>query len=63
MMEEVNIFWFRRDLRLYDNSGLSAATHSKIKVIPVFIFDTSKVGRIIFNGVPRATAHKYFFHI
>ena len=40
-MEEVNIFWFRRDLRLYDNSGLSAATHSKIKVIPIFIFDTS----------------------
>ena len=41
MMEEVNIFWFRRDLRLYDNSGLSAATNSKIKVIPIFIFDTS----------------------
>ena len=40
-MEEVNIFWFRRDLRLYDNSGLSAATHSKNKVIPIFIFDNS----------------------
>ena len=40
-MEEVNIFWFRRDLRLYDNSGLSAATYSKNKVIPIFIFDTS----------------------
>ena len=40
-MEDVNIFWFRRDLRLYDNSGLSAATHSKNKVIPIFIFDTS----------------------
>ena len=40
-MEEVNIFWFRRDLRLYDNSGLSAATNSKTKVIPIFIFDTS----------------------
>ena len=40
-MEEVNIFWFRRDLRLYDTSGLSAATHSKSKVIPIFIFDTS----------------------
>ena len=33
-MEEVSIFWFRRDLRLYDNSGLSAATYSKTKVIP-----------------------------
>lgn len=40
-MEEVNIFWFRRDLRLYDNSGLSEATNGNLKVIPVFIFDTS----------------------
>ena len=40
-MEEVNIFWFRRDLRLYDNSGLSVATNSNIKVVPIFIFDTS----------------------
>ena len=40
-MEELNIFWFRRDLRLYDNSGLSEATNGKLKVIPLFIFDTS----------------------
>ena len=40
-MEEVNIFWFRRDLRLYDNSGLSEATNGKLKVIHLFIFDTS----------------------
>ena len=40
-MKEVNIFWFRRDLRLYDNSGLSEATNGKLKVIPIFIFDTS----------------------
>ena len=39
-MEELNIFWFRRDLRLYDNSGLSKATNGKLKVIPLFIFDT-----------------------
>ena len=37
----INIFWFRRDLRLYDNSGLSAATSDKLKVLPIFIFDTS----------------------
>ena len=40
-MEELNIFWFRRDLRLYDNSGLSEATSGKLKVIPLFIYDTS----------------------
>ena len=40
-MEELNIFWFLRDLRLYDNSGLSEATSGKLKVIPLFIYDTS----------------------
>ena len=45
-MEEVNIFWFRRDLRLYDNSGLSAATSDKLKVLPIFIFDTSITNKL-----------------
>ena len=40
-MEKYNIFWFRRDLRLYDNHGLSKATLENLKVIPIFIFDTS----------------------
>ena len=38
-MVKANIFWFRRDLRLYDNHGLSIATSKKLKVIPIFIFD------------------------
>ncbi|MBA42031.1 MAG: deoxyribodipyrimidine photolyase [Flavobacteriaceae bacterium] len=38
-MNKINIFWFRRDLRLYDNHGLSKATHDNLKVIPIFIFD------------------------
>ena len=45
-MEEINIFWFRRDLRLYDNSGLSAATSGKLKVLPIFIFDTSITNKL-----------------
>ncbi len=45
-MEEINIFWFRRDLRLYDNSGLSAATSDKPKVLPIFIFDTSITNKL-----------------
>jgi len=32
-------FWFRRDLRLEDNHGLSQALKSGLPVIPVFIFD------------------------
>ena len=38
-MKSFSIFWFRRDLRLEDNVGLSHATKSKYPVIPIFIFD------------------------
>lgn len=37
---KVNIFWFRRDLRLEDNTGLSEALKTNIPVLPIFIFDT-----------------------
>ncbi|MTI30461.1 cryptochrome/photolyase family protein [Xanthovirga aplysinae] len=36
----INIFWFRRDLRLDDNAGLFHALSSKLPVLPLFIFDT-----------------------
>lgn len=36
----VNIFWFRRDMRLNDNVGLYQALQSNKPVLPVFIFDT-----------------------
>ncbi|HNU13964.1 MAG TPA: deoxyribodipyrimidine photo-lyase [Chitinophagaceae bacterium] len=35
----VNIFWFRRDLRLYDNAGLYHALRGDRPVLPIFIFD------------------------
>ncbi len=35
----VNIFWFRRDLRLQDNAGLFHALKAGKPVVPVFIFD------------------------
>ncbi len=38
-MQAVNIFWFRRDLRLFDNAGLFYALKEKNPVIPIFIFD------------------------
>ena len=40
-MTKINIFWFRRDLRIDDNTALSAASISKIPVLPIFIFDTN----------------------
>ena len=36
---KVNVFWFRRDLRLKDNLGLNAALLSKNPVLGIFIFD------------------------
>jgi deoxyribodipyrimidine photo-lyase len=40
MKPSVNIFWFRRDLRLFDNAGLYHALTSAQPVLPIFIFDT-----------------------
>lgn len=40
MHQQVNIFWFRRDLRLEDNAGLFVALNAGLPVLPVFIFDT-----------------------
>ncbi|MCB0807568.1 MAG: deoxyribodipyrimidine photo-lyase, partial [Bacteroidales bacterium] len=40
MDQPVNIFWFRRDLRLNDNSGLFHALSGPFPVLPLFIFDT-----------------------
>lgn len=37
---EINVFWFRRDLRLEDNAGLYHALKGDKPVIPIFIFDT-----------------------
>ena len=39
MGKEVNIFWFRRDLRLDDNAGFKAALQDDLPVLPIFIFD------------------------
>jgi deoxyribodipyrimidine photo-lyase len=34
------LFWFRRDLRLNDNTGLYKALTSEYRVLPIFIFDS-----------------------
>ena len=39
MKDTVNIFWFRRDLRLDDNVGFYNALKSEHPVLPIFIFD------------------------
>ncbi len=37
---KVSVFWFRRDMRLDDNTGLNLALQSGFPVLPVFIFDS-----------------------
>ncbi|KAA3625804.1 MAG: deoxyribodipyrimidine photo-lyase, partial [Flavobacterium sp.] len=39
MSDPLNIFWFRRDLRLDDNVGFYKALNGKHRVMPIFIFD------------------------
>ena len=41
MADQVNIFWFRRDLRLDDNVGFYKALHGAHPVMPIFIFDSN----------------------
>lgn len=45
-MEKINIFWFRRDLRLYDNAGLYHALRSGSPILPIFIFDTNILDKL-----------------
>ena len=46
MSKKVNIFWFRRDLRLDDNAGFKAALKDDLPVLPIFIFDTEILDKL-----------------
>src|SRR5688572_33319465 len=52
----INIFWFRRDLRLADNAGLYHALKSNNPVLPIFIFDTD-----ILDQLPNQTDRRVEF--
>ena len=52
----VNIFWFRRDLRLEDNAGLYQALKTNDPVQPIFVFD-----RLILDGLPDKTDRRVQF--
>lgn len=53
----MNIFWFRRDLRLEDNVGLFHALNSEEEVLPIFIFDEA-----ILAQLPKDDARVTFIH-
>jgi deoxyribodipyrimidine photo-lyase len=43
---KINIFWFRRDLRLDDNTALNHALAEGIPVMALFIFDTAIIDEL-----------------
>ncbi|CAL2102849.1 Deoxyribodipyrimidine photolyase [Tenacibaculum sp. 190130A14a] len=57
MKDKIAIFWYRRDLRLYDNKGLSKALQSGYKVLPIFIFDEE-----ILDALPKDDARVNFIY-
>ncbi|HVF96190.1 MAG TPA: deoxyribodipyrimidine photo-lyase, partial [Flavisolibacter sp.] len=46
MTQKVALFWFRRDLRLDDNAGLTKALGTGLPVVPFFIFDTEILSQL-----------------
>lgn len=58
MIEPIQIFWFRRDLRLEDNAALYHALKSGLKVLPIFIFDQN----ILEQLDDKADARVHFIH-
>ena len=53
----MNIFWFRRDLRLDDNTGFFHALNSGETILPIFIFDDA-----ILSQLPKNDARVTFIH-
>jgi Deoxyribodipyrimidine photolyase len=45
-MTKISLFWFRRDLRLFDNAGLYHALKERTNVLPIFIFDTEILSKL-----------------
>jgi deoxyribodipyrimidine photo-lyase len=54
---KINVFWFRRDLRLEDNTALDQALVSGLPVLPLFIFDTN-----ITDELPHDDARISYIH-
>ena len=52
------LFWFRRDLRLDDNTGLFEALNSGQEVLPLFIFDKNILAELPENDARVTFIHK-----
>lgn len=56
MSSEVTIFWFRQDLRLSDNPGLTEAAQQG-RVLPIYILDDEGAGEACLGGASRWWLH------
>ena len=63
MKEQIQLFWFRRDLRLNDNCGLYHALNSGKKVLPIFIFDEDILYRLPDNDARVSFLHQELINI
>jgi len=57
MPSKINVFWFRRDLRLQDNQGFLEALKDTLPVLPIFIFDKN-----ILEKLPKDDARLSFIY-
>ncbi|WP_075352475.1 cryptochrome/photolyase family protein [Algoriphagus marinus] len=57
-MQKITLFWFRRDLRLEDNTGLFYALQQENNVLPLFIFDKNILDKL----EDKADARVEFIH-
>ena len=56
---QTSVFIFRRDLRVFDNTGLNAAFAQSAKVLPIFIFDPRQIEKHAYQSQP---ALQFMFH-
>lgn len=63
MKSSLNIFWFRRDLRLEDNVGLNHALRSGKPVLPIFIFDTAILDKLERNDSRVGFIHQTLYQL
>lgn len=59
----MNIFWFRRDLRVADNTGLYEALTSGEEVLPIFIFDSNILSELTKDDARVTFIHELLEHI
>ncbi len=59
----MSIFWFRRDLRLHDNTGFYKALISGIPILPIFIFDANILEKLTEDDARLTFIHKQLENI